>query len=264
MEKFELSTSVDDVTDNLLRLHSYAGGSQREREFHFDRVYNAEHQVYYKTPDGPIFAPVKWCGAKGNTISRYDLRKRKISQVFQRALMNIGFKPITAGQPTYDEIYREFIDFCYGFSFKNSAAGLPHSDSSRSRQFWTLGYIPEAPLQNYADEVSDPESYVEGATKTVSVNSYERNSKARLACIAHYGYNCQACKMNFQDMYGDLGAEFIHIHHMRPLHDIGEEYEVDPVNDLRPLCPNCHAMIHRQKPPLTIEQLSQLIVSLRN
>jgi predicted HNH restriction endonuclease len=259
MAEFELSTSIDDVTDNLLRLHSYALGSQRERDFHFNRVYNAEHQVFYKTADGPIFAPVKWCGAKGNTIERYDLRKRKISQVFQRALSNMGFKPITEGQTTYDEIYREFIDFCYGFNFKNSEAGLPHSNSSRPRQFWSLGYMPETRFQNFSDEVSDPENYFEGATKTISVNSYERNAKARLACVAHYGWLCQACHINFQDVYGDIGAQFIHVHHVRPLHEIGEKYKVDPIADLRPLCPNCHAMIHRGKSALTVEELSALI-----
>ncbi|MEQ1538628.1 MAG: HNH endonuclease [Sphingorhabdus sp.] len=259
MADFDISTSVDDVTDNLLRLHSYARGNQREREFHFNRVYNAEHQVYYKTSDGPIFAPVKWCGAKRNTIAGYDLRKRKISQVFQRALNNIGFKPITKGQTGYKETYKEFTDFCYGFGFKNSEAGLPHSNSSRSRQFWSLGYTPEAPLQNFSDEVVDPENYIEGATNTVSVNSFERNPRARLACIAHYGWICQVCDIDFQQVYGDLGAEFIHVHHIRPLHEIGEQYEVDPVADLRPVCPNCHAMIHRRKPILTIEELSEII-----
>lgn len=258
MADFEFSTSVDDVTRNLLRLHSYALGTPQERVFHFNRIYNAEHQVYYKTPEGAIFAPVKWCGARDNSIARYDQRKRKISQYYQRALRNIGFNPITISQPTYDEIYREFIDFCYGFKFKDSVAGIPHSDS-RPRKFWSTGFVFDAELQNYSDEVDEPHNYHEGATKTVSVNSYERNSKARLACIAHYGWQCQACQLNFDDRYGIRGKEFIHVHHVRALHEIGEEYEVDPINDLRPVCPNCHAMIHRQKPYLTIEELVEIL-----
>ncbi len=134
MTDFEFSTKAEDVTDNLLNLHSYALGNVVERDFYFDRVYNAEHQVYYKTTEGPIFAPVKWCGAKNNSIRVYADRKRKISQYYQRALFNIGFRPVTKGQPTYTEIYHEFIDFCRGFGIKNSAAGLPHSDS-RPRKF---------------------------------------------------------------------------------------------------------------------------------
>jgi 5-methylcytosine-specific restriction protein A len=44
-----------------------------------------------------------------------------------------------------------------------------------------------------------------------------------------------------------------------PISDVGEEYVVDPIRDLTPVCPNCHAMLHRQTPPLTIEELKQAI-----
>ena len=36
---------------------------------------------------------------------------------------------------------------------------------------------------------------------------------------------------------------YIHVHHLRGLSDVGGEYVVDPVNDLRPVCPNCHAVL---------------------
>jgi predicted HNH restriction endonuclease len=45
------------------------------------------------------------------------------------------------------------------------------------------------------------------------------------------------------------------VHHLRPLSGIAEEYEIDPVEDLRPVCPNCHAMLHRKTPPYTIDEL---------
>ena len=258
MKDFEFSTSPEHVTKNLLKLHSYALGNSVERGFHFDRVYNAEHQVYYKTAEGPIFAPVKWCGAKDNSLEVYADRKRKISQYYQRALYKIGFRSVTEGQATYSAIYDEFVDFCRGFEFKDSAAGLPHSDS-RPRKFWSLGFASSPTLHNFSDEIPNPEIYFEGATKTVSVNSYERSSKARLACIAHYGWACRACGVDFTELYGDRGREFIHVHHIHPLHEIGEEYKIDPIKDLRPVCPNCHSMIHRKDPLLSIEELSKLI-----
>jgi 5-methylcytosine-specific restriction protein A len=39
--------------------------------------------------------------------------------------------------------------------------------------------------------------------------------------------------------------------------DIKGKYEVDPIKHLRPVCPNCHAMLHRQEPPFTIEELKE-------
>jgi len=105
------------------------------------------------------------------------------------------------------------------------------------------------------EELTDPEKYPEGAKKTVTINAFERNRKARSACIAHHGVICVVCGFDFQKVYGALGEGFIHVHHVKSIGSIGEEYEVDPVKDLVPVCPNCHAMIHRTEPPLQIVQL---------
>lgn len=102
-------------------------------------------------------------------------------------------------------------------------------------------------------------TYPEGNFKLNTITRYERNPRARKACIEHYGLICCACGFNFEKTYGTLGKDFIHIHHLKQLSDIKEEYEVDPIEDLRPLCPNCHAMIHREREPLKIEKLRDII-----
>jgi hypothetical protein len=107
-----------------------------------------------------------------------------------------------------------------------------------------------------------PGDYVEGAVESVLVNAYERNPAARQACIEFWGARCQVCDFDFGDRYGPMGRGFIHIHHIKPLAEIGHEYRVNPTADLRPVCPNCHAMLHRQTPCLTIEQLRAMIRSL--
>ncbi|WP_175752305.1 HNH endonuclease [Burkholderia anthina] len=72
---------------------------------------------------------------------------------------------------------------------------------------------------------------------------------------------CVVCAFDFGTKYGALGEGFIHVHHLRPLSQIKEEHEVDPIADLRPVCPNCHAMLHRGSRVLTVEELKQLIVA---
>ncbi|PSW09229.1 HNH endonuclease [Photobacterium rosenbergii] len=109
------------------------------------------------------------------------------------------------------------------------------------------------------EEVIEPNEYLEGVSKTIFVNSFERNAKARAACIAYHGSTCKVCDFDFKEIYGDIGEGFIHVHHLVPLADIQKEYIVDPINDLVPVCPNCHAMIHRTQPPLTISQLRKHI-----
>lgn len=109
------------------------------------------------------------------------------------------------------------------------------------------------------DEVAQPDIYIEGATKMVAVNIYERDVVARKKCIEHFGCICIACNFNFENTYGDIGKGFIHVHHIKPLSEIKSEYEVDPIKDLVPLCPNCHAMIHKSKPILTVSKLKKLL-----
>ena len=95
--------------------------------------------------------------------------------------------------------------------------------------------------------------------KKIFVNAYERNLKARKACLDHYGYDCSVCGMNFENLYGKLGKEYIQVHHIIPLHTINKQYCLDPINDLRPVCPNCHAMIHRYNLNLNIDELKKIM-----
>jgi 5-methylcytosine-specific restriction protein A len=105
------------------------------------------------------------------------------------------------------------------------------------------------------EEIESPERYTEGASKLIAVNTYERSAEARAQCIAHHGYTCAACEFDFEKVYGDIGQHFIHVHHIVPLSDIRKQYTCDPIHDLIPVCPNCHAIIHRTQPPLTIDEL---------
>lgn len=110
------------------------------------------------------------------------------------------------------------------------------------------------------DEIIESNEYVEGLTKTISINAYERNPEARKKCIEIYGYKCQVCNVDFEKIYGEIGKSYIHVHHKTPLYKIKTEYIINPENDLIPLCPNCHSMIHRTKEPLTVETLKEFYI----
>jgi 5-methylcytosine-specific restriction protein A len=113
-----------------------------------------------------------------------------------------------------------------------------------------------------AEELSNEDEITnlyEGAKQTITVNRYERNNQARQKCIEYYGTDCYICGFNFDKIFGEIGKGFIHVHHLIPLAEINQEYEVDPVKDLRPVCPNCHAMIHKKNPPFTIEEIKNLL-----
>lgn len=118
------------------------------------------------------------------------------------------------------------------------------------------------PLNQY----TTPEEVIgfpEGATSQVLVNKYERDPRNRAAAIAVHGYTCLACGFDFHANYGGLGNDFIVVHHVVPVSLLGANYIIDPSKDLITLCANCHAMIHRQDSPLSLDQLISILRAMK-
>jgi hypothetical protein len=110
------------------------------------------------------------------------------------------------------------------------------------------------------DEVPVGVTYREGSVGRVEVNRYERDPQARLACIAAHGTTCCVCGFSFGAVYGVEADGYIHVHHIKPLSEVGgEQVVVDPVEDLRPVCPNCHAFLHLGGQCRSIEEVQQLL-----
>lgn len=103
--------------------------------------------------------------------------------------------------------------------------------------------------------------YSDGKPKVLTYKTYDRNVAARQKCLEYYGYDCTVCGFNFSDRYGDIGRNYIEVHHLKPIADIAMEHEIEPIKDLRPVCANCHRMLHKRRPVLSIEELKSHISS---
>lgn len=97
-------------------------------------------------------------------------------------------------------------------------------------------------------------TYAEGHVARVYVNRYERDPRTRRAAIEKHGARCFGCNVEMREIYGEIAKDFIHIHHTRPLAKAGGSIAPD-LKDLIPLCPNCHAVVHLNDPPLSVDQL---------
>jgi 5-methylcytosine-specific restriction protein A len=137
---------------------------------------------------------------------------------------------------------------------------------------WILrNELKEAMLIKYGIENEHifPEDYInelqfyEGKTVKVESNQYERNPKARKACLDHYGYSCFICGFNFEKCYGEMGKGIIHVHHIKQISELKNigEHEINPVKDLLPLCPNCHTIIHSKKDPFSVDEVKEMLES---
>ena len=119
------------------------------------------------------------------------------------------------------------------------------------------------PAQGLLPEEISETSYREGQGVKIAVNRYERDASARSACLQHFGPLCRICEVDLATVYGPIAAELVHVHHLRPFALVEGEHEVRPEEDLIPVCPNCHAVVHRNDPPLTPEEVREMIVQAR-
>ena len=160
-----------------------------------------------------------------------------------------------------DVLPRELLDEppFYGMHWNAQSSGttIPANVAAALEAAWSelLHGLPENPSKE-----SEPAKLYEGAAYAVTLTGYERNREVRQRCIDHYGATCVLCKLTFGNVYGPPGDGYIHVHHLFPLSaGDGEPHEVDPIEDLRPVCPNCHAIIHRRSPPYTLEEMQEML-----
>jgi 5-methylcytosine-specific restriction protein A len=106
---------------------------------------------------------------------------------------------------------------------------------------------------------NDSSMPIYGKRVSVVVNKYERDPDKRKECINHFGHKCQICDFSFDSRYGELGQDYCHVHHIEPLSEVGGEHDIDPTQDMIPVCANCHAMLHRKRPALKPDELRRLL-----
>ncbi len=138
------------------------------------------------------------------------------------------------------------------------------NDISSNNQSYTYSEFETYP--NLEDDNYE-KSHPEGKERSVIQTVYERNPENRRICIEHYKeedddkrIKCQICGFDFEEVYCELGREFIEVHHKTPLSELQGEVSIRPIIDLIPVCSNCHRMLHRSKDNcLSVDDLKQLI-----
>lgn len=105
------------------------------------------------------------------------------------------------------------------------------------------------------------EGFEEGKEKDTISKRYERNPINRKICLDAKGYKCVCCGFDFEKVYGEVGKETIEVHHTTPVHLMGDNYVVNPVEELEPVCSNCHTIIHKKDEPYTIEEVKEMLKS---
>lgn len=137
------------------------------------------------------------------------------------------------------------------------------SDKDVPKMTTRLLQVLSVPLELLIEETWEKidvhEGRLEGSHTRRLVNKYERNRFNRAICLASKGFTCRGCDNDMASIYGPLGEGVIHVHHIVPVSKMEVAANLDPINDLVPLCPNCHNIVHRVEPPLPVEELREII-----
>jgi len=113
------------------------------------------------------------------------------------------------------------------------------------------------------DCLDDACEFPEGKEKMKQHAERERNPKLAKCAKARQrkelGKNiCQACKFDFGYRYGDVGKDYVEAHHTIPVSEL-KPGDKTRLSDIALVCSNCHRMLHRKRPWLSMSQLKDLI-----
>lgn len=213
-------------------------------------------QILYYLPNSSATAKEL---ANALNYSGYQAANRQVGQIGKSISSYTGIIPpvydgVRGLQPAYYLLIGEYERPAGWVMWENLKKALENlklvtSDWDDSEAFERL------PTESF--QFDENKLYEEGKVIQIFTNRYERNQKARLECIKHYGTKCKVCEFDFGEIYGDIAKGFIHVHHKIGLAEINDKYNIDPINDLIPVCANCHSVIHLTKPAMTIEQLQK-------
>lgn len=170
--------------------------------------------------------------------------------------------PLRLDREVPEEVTRE-LEREYGKRIKIAAEEYRIDPGSLRR----TGRITEASaalLDALLDEKvrihTDPRTGIhEGKRQERRHRAIERSSALRALALRLQGSDCRACGFSFGEVYRPLGAGFAEVHHLAPLASLEAEALVDPLADVVVLCANCHRMVHRKDPPLTPDELKQIV-----
>lgn len=167
---------------------------------------------------------------------------------FWDGIVTDGIPSSTEDEREYAHMVMQSIKYIKGFikfnrsaNYKKLFADKVKREKNRASQQSSIHVDNSLP-----EDANQPRK--EGAVSQVSVTHYERNPEDRRKALERDGYECQVCHMNFVDTYGEIGKDYIEVHHMYPVCNMGENYQFDPLDPERGLvclCSNCHSMIHR-------------------
>lgn len=250
-EKIMFIENLEDLQENLLIIESYLGDdySEGEKDFALSLIQKGKNMIAYKVLDGFHFAPSRFVGYKKNDIYKHKKNSQK------------------DGRKTTPVINRICIDNLHSdISLEEAYLGycrlLNINPDKNERQYWLFDFTGTS-LEELAN--NNQKDYKEGQELERKHKRKERSRKLVEDAKSQFRQKnngeifCEICGFNFMDIYG---IDYIEVHHLKAIADM-KEGETTNLKDVCLVCPNCHRVIHRKYPCLTMEEIKKILIKLK-
>jgi predicted HNH restriction endonuclease len=219
-----------------------------------------------------------------NILNEYSFNNSDIKEIRINATYKVAQKSNITQNTIFDKITRqlnpfinsidEFDKYLLSWLKKDSRElkriiilrCIDEEDIIRVNDFFTLADIETLLIDDINSGIT--QSYKEGKKKLYIHFVKERNRTLIIDAKKYWsglkknkeGITCEVCSFNFSKMYGRFGDGYIEAHHMSPISELNADTETK-IQDLIPLCANCHRMIHKQQPWLSVDELKKMVIS---
>ena len=241
----KLGRRIENKEELIFNLHTveyYLSGAEgkENRDTMIELIGNGTNFVAYHYKGQMHFAPSRFIGYLNNLLSVHLVKNNGKHGTYTSSRID----KILSKREYCNDLEKAYLQYC------DAIGATPKNMVKTQRKYWYLKNKIKA----------TKELFDEGDCEQISTNRYERNPEARRKAIEYHGVKCVVCGMDFEETYGELGRGFIHIHHIVPISSKGKT-KVDYQKDLVPVCPNCHAMLHRSihGKVLSIKELKDIL-----
>ncbi|MGK9419379.1 HNH endonuclease [Pseudomonas cedrina] len=243
-------TSITEIEENLQLFEDYlCEGTDEEQLFCSELIRKGSCFIAYEIENELRFSPSRYIGYSKNTIHSHIQREKDGKET------NPAITKVLGKLTQSDNLEKKYLKYC---------SDLGVSPFNKKRKFWSLS-LEGTDFTN--NKISD-EGFPEG--KIVERKHTARERNAALVKSAKDAYkksnkrlSCEACNFDFEKVYGERGSDYIEAHHIVPVSEM-ESSQKTKITDIAMVCSNCHRILHRSRPWLTVGQLKALITKKPN
>ncbi len=246
----QLIKKKEQLVKNIETVERYlVEGTNEEQQYIRDLIRRGKCFVAYQVGNETRMAPSRFLGYIQNNILKHT-KARSIKAIDGRETNPVISTVLDFKLQQSVEYESLYLKYC-------NSLGITPADH-KNRKYWGLKLDTD-----FAENMESTEGFPEGKTVERIHKRRERNPK--VISIAKETYRrkngkltCQACGFNFEKVYGQTGIDFIEGHHIIPVSEMEDGHITKP-EEIALLCSNCHRMIHKKRPWLTMKNLKTLL-----